>query len=198
MTAGEPSEGTSAQPGPFHLLRQYSSGLRTTFLRTNRRYRAIHVSLARASIALLTALAVVLLVMGLQIKPDAATTCTDSLQDKLDAAAQGTTVRAEPCVYREQITITKPITLQGQPGSEVRGSDVWTDWTYSGGYWRSSKSLPTFPQTEVRCMPNTSRCLWPEQVFFDGKALAQVASEPQSGQFAVDSGRRVLLEDDPG
>ena len=128
---------------------------------------------------------------------DTVATCADSLQDKIEAASPGATVSADPCVYREQITITKPITLQGRPGSEIRGSDVWTDWTYNGNYWRSSKSLPAFRQTEVRCMPNTSRCLWPEQVFLDGKALAQVASGPQSGQFAVDPDRRILLEDDP-
>jgi parallel beta-helix repeat protein len=135
--------------------------------------------------------------MGLQMRPDAATTCTDSLQAKIDAAPPAGTVRADPCVYREQITITKPLTLHGQPGSEIRGSDLWTKWSFSGGYWRSARSLPTFPQTEVRCMPNTSRCLWPEQVFLDGKALTQVATEPHSGQFAVDAGRRVLLKDDP-
>jgi len=125
-------------------------------------------------------------------------TCTGSLQAKIDVAPAGGTVTAEPCIYREQVTISKPITLKGQPGSEIRGSDVWTGWTYSGGYWRSSKTLPLFPQgPEVQCMPNTSRCLWPEQVFFDGKPLYQVASDPTNGQFAVDAERRVVLKDDP-
>jgi len=149
-------------------------------------------------VTLLGTLGVVLLVIGLQVRPaDTVVTCAGSLQDKIDAAAPGATVKADPCVYREQITITKPITLKGQPGSEIRGSEVWTSWSYENGHWKSSRSVPTFPQTEVRCMPNTSRCLWPEQVFFDGKALTQVASEPQSGQFAVDAGRQVMLKDDP-
>jgi parallel beta-helix repeat protein len=46
-------------------------------------------------------------------------------------------------------------------------------------------------------MPNTSRCKWPEQVYIGGKALSQVAANPGAGQFAVDSGRRVVLKDDP-
>jgi parallel beta-helix repeat protein len=147
---------------------------------------------------LLGVLVAALIAVNLDAEPAAAATCTDSLQAKIDAAPPAGTVRADPCVYREQITITKPLTLHGQPGSEIRGSDLWTKWSYSGGYWRSARSLPPFPQTEVRCMPNTSRCLWPEQVFLDGKALTQVASEPHSsGQFAVDAGRRVLLKDDP-
>lgn len=125
-------------------------------------------------------------------------TCTDSLQAKVDAAPAGATVRAEPCVHREQIVVNKPITLEGQPGSEIRGSDVWKDWERDGDFWRSRKALPHFPQVKVRCIPGTSRCLWPEQVFFDGRPLRQVDSEPGSGQFAVDAGRHVLLKDDPG
>jgi parallel beta-helix repeat protein len=124
-------------------------------------------------------------------------TCADSLQAKVDSAPVGATVKAEPCVYREHVTIDKPITLHGRPGSEIRGSDVWEDWVGSDGIWRSEKTLPDFPQTEVQCMPGTSRCLWPEQVFFDGRPLEQVASDPGPGQFAVDADRNVLLDDDP-
>lgn len=127
-------------------------------------------------------------------------TCPDSLQAKIDAASSGGTVIAYPCVYREQVTIDKPLTLKGQSGSEIRGSDIWSRWTYSGGYWQSDDTLPHFPQPpEVECMPDTSRCLWPEQVFFDDEPLQQVApdQEPQSGQFAVDAERRVVLADDP-
>lgn len=144
----------------------------------------------------LAVLAAVTLV-GLRIDPAAAATCAGSLQAEVDAASPGSTVVADPCVYREQVTITKPITIQGQPGSEIRGSDPWTEWTYSDGYWRSAKTLPGFPQTPVECMPNTSRCLWPEQAFLDGEPLEQVASDPKSGEFSVDPGRAVILKDDP-
>jgi hypothetical protein len=47
-------------------------------------------------------------------------------------------------------------------------------------------------------MPDTSRCKWPEQVFFDGKPLVQVASKPKTGQFAVNPrSRRVFLGNNP-
>jgi parallel beta-helix repeat protein len=120
------------------------------------------------------------------------------LQAKIDAAPSGGTVVAAPCIYREQITINKPIHLVGQPGSEIRGSDVWREWTYRKGYWRSNYRVPKFLQSEASCMPNTSLCKWPEQVFIDGKPLQQVAPKPKSGQFAISAKkRRVLLKDDP-
>ncbi len=126
-----------------------------------------------------------------------APTCTSSLQAEIDAASPGSTVVAAPCIYREQLVINKPIILRGQSGSEIRGSEVWGEWEQVGKLWRSASSLPEFPQTEVECMPGTKRCLWPEQVFFDGEPLRQVAAEPDAGQFAVDAGRRIILADDP-
>jgi parallel beta-helix repeat protein len=125
------------------------------------------------------------------------TTCTSSLQARIDATPPGGTVDAEPCIYREQLVITKPITLQGQPGSEIRGSEVWGKWGEKEGLWQSEETLPEFPQTEVECMPGTQRCLWPEQVFFDGEPLRQVAESPETGEFAVDADRRIILKDDP-
>jgi hypothetical protein len=50
-----------------------------------------------------------------------------------------------------------------------------------------------------RCGEATNRCLLPEQVFVDGKALTRAPSgqQPKSGQFALDGKRHVLLADDP-
>lgn len=129
---------------------------------------------------------------GVTTKP----TCDRSLQDMVDAASPGDVVEAPGgCIYRETVTIDKPLTLRAGPGAEIRGSDVWTGWTRSGAYWIKG-TLPAF-SSGGRCKPGTSRCLWPEQVFLDGKPLLQVASNPQSGQFAVDGDRRVVLADDP-
>jgi parallel beta-helix repeat protein len=133
--------------------------------------------------------------MGFQAKPAAAAECTGSLQAKINAATPGSTVTADPCVYREQVTITKPIVLKGQSGSEIRGSDVWTGWTKSGSYWVKG-TLPKLSASGP-CEAGTSRCQWPEQVFFDDKPLEQVASGPESGQFAVDGNRQVVLADNP-
>jgi len=132
---------------------------------------------------------------------DAQPTCQGSLQALVNAADSGTVVEtAAGCVYREKVTINKPLTLKGGPGTEIRGSNVWTSWTRSGSYWVSKGSLPDFPAGDVFCNPreiNTSRCKWPEQVFFDDNPLLQVASNPQSGQFALNDNRQVILADDP-
>jgi nitrous oxidase accessory protein NosD len=126
-------------------------------------------------------------------KPD----CEESLQSLVDAATSGDNVKVPGgCIYREEVTIDKPLTLNAEPGAEIRGSQTWTEWTKSGDRWVSEDSTPAF-SAHGECGDGTRRCLWPEQVFFDGEPLAQVASEPQSGQFAVDANRSVVLSDDP-
>lgn len=125
----------------------------------------------------------------------AASGCGTSLQKQVDAARPGAVVSVTPCVYRETVTIGKPLTIAAQAGAEIRGSDVWTDWSRSGEYWVKG-SLPGFP-TQGKCRDGTARCLWPEQVFLDGEPLVQVTANPKRGEFAVDEARRVLLADDP-
>jgi len=103
---------------------------------------------------------------------------------------------AAPCIYREHVNIGKPLTLVGQPGSEIRGSDIWGGWTrLSNGTYISSRTVPNFYQEDVSCEPNTQRCAWPEQVFVDGAPQEQVSSSstPAPGQFKVESGRKVVL-----
>ena len=126
-------------------------------------------------------------------------TCEDSLQEKIDAAKPDDTVNlGGDCIYRETVTVNKPLTLNGSGTGEVRGSDVWDDWSKTGSRWVSSGAVPMFPiQARYRCEDDSRRCRWPEQVFMDGEPLKQVASEPRKGQFALDEGRRVILADDP-
>ena len=121
---------------------------------------------------------------------------------------------ADPCVYREQINVDKPIALKGSKDpatgdrSEIRGSDEWTDSDFTDlgdGTWRSSLIVPDFPQERadlapyVSCQPNTKRCLWPEQVFLDGEPLIQVDSSAAAGpgEFKVDSSRNIVLGESP-
>lgn len=119
-----------------------------------------------------------------------------SIQSLVDAAAPGSTVVVPPGIYRETVTITKPLTLAGEPGAEIRGSDVWTDWTRQGSYWVRG-GLPALPGIDAPGLADSGgRQNWPHQVFFDGRPLLQVASDPASGQFAV-RGDRVILADDP-
>ena len=72
---------------------------------------------------------------------------------------------------------------------------MWTGWEKSGGYWVQGPP-PTFT-AHGRCSAGDHRCLWPEQVFFDGEALEQVASDPVNGQFAMDARREVWLAANP-
>jgi nitrous oxidase accessory protein NosD len=122
-------------------------------------------------------------------------TCPVLLQHLVDIAEAGSVVSVPACTYRETVTITKPLTLQAQPGTEIRGSDVWTGWQQWGAYWVQGPLVPL--PTHGICDAGTRRCLWPEQVFLDGVPLEQVAASPRPGQFAVDEARLVVLADDP-
>lgn len=128
--------------------------------------------------------------------PAAAPAPARSIQALVNAAAPGSTVVVPPGIYRETVTITKPLTLVGEPGAEIRGSDVWTEWKRQGTYWVHG-GLPALPKIDAPGLDDSGgRQNWPHQVFFDGRPLVQVASNPTSGQFAV-SGDRVILADDP-
>ena len=137
---------------------------------------------------------------------------TTTLQSIVDAAGAIVTVPA--CVFREMVTISKPITLIARPGAEIRGSDVWTKWTATktgGTVYTSAPSLaaPTTAYDACHCgvcggadecsdkktcvppMPcacaATAVCELPQQVFLDGAPLTQVPSgTPAIGEFAVD------------
>jgi parallel beta-helix repeat protein len=153
-------------------------------------------------VMLLGILVLVLLAILFAAKPVAAATCTGSLQAKIDAAPPGGTVTAEGCIYRERIEIDKPISIVGEPGAEIRGSDDWSGWKKrKGRLWISTRTLPAFPETmdQIVCMPGTDLCHWPEQVFVNGNALTQVGSAPAVGQgeFFVNRNRKVILKDDP-
>ena len=125
-------------------------------------------------------------------------TCSGSLQSLVDVAAPGTTLEVPGgCVYREKVVINKPLALEAGSGAEIRGSEVWTAWQKYGDYWMMGE-VPSFSTgQDVRCKSGTSRCLWPAQVFFDGRPLTQVASRPTEGEFAVDASHKVVLADDP-
>jgi parallel beta-helix repeat protein len=126
--------------------------------------------------------------------------CAETLQSLVDAAATGATLIVPACIYRETVRITRPMTLVGQPGAEIRGSDIWSAWASEGTTWISTDVLPDLPVKAApsHCRANTRpRCLRPEQVFLDGHPLELVASRPTPGQFAVDDQRHIVLGDPP-
>jgi Right handed beta helix region len=138
------------------------------------------------------------------VSAPAAAECPPSLQSLIDAAVPGSTVSVPACVYRETVTIDKRLILAGEPGAEIRGSDLWTDWqAHVDGSWVSAASVPRLPvvsDDSNACEPNTAnRCLASSQVYVDGVALdlADGAGHLGPGKFAIDPARRVVLAEDP-
>ena len=131
-------------------------------------------------------------------------TCERSLQSLVDEAAPGAVVEAAGgCVYREMVTINKPITLEAAVGGpKIRGSDVWGGavWSRQGSTWVSTKAVPRLAiDSTWKCERDSKRCRWPEQVFVGGRQLTQVApgTAPQAGQFALNAKRKVILGQSP-
>jgi hypothetical protein len=120
-----------------------------------------------------------------------------SLQSLVDSAAPASVVTVPAGVYRETIKITKPLTLSAEPGAEIRGSDIWSDWAPSDGVWRSAQTLPPFA-ARGECLPGAHRCVASEQVFVDGAPLSlNPGGRPSPGQFSVDGQRHVVVGSDP-
>ncbi|HEY1296332.1 MAG TPA: right-handed parallel beta-helix repeat-containing protein [Chloroflexota bacterium] len=146
-----------------------------------------------------------LLLMALPA-PAAAQTSCPSLQALIVAAAPGSTITVPPCIFRESVTVTKALTIDGQNQAEIRGADVWSTWNaWQPGdghtYYLSANAVPYLPWVNdpYRCADRTTNCLQPEQVFIDGKPLGRnfAAGGPVSGQFALDGSRHVILADNP-
>src|SRR5690606_15003159 len=119
---------------------------------------------------------------------------------KVDAAPAGSTLAVRTdCIYRERVNVTKALTVNGQGGAEVRGSDIWADWTQVGATWVSSNTVPVFTAHGECSSSYGDRCIWPEQVFMDGNRVDQVAegATPAPGQFALDGNRHIVLGDNP-
>ena len=116
-----------------------------------------------------------------------------TIQELVNAAKPGGTVLVPSGIYRETITLNAPITLIGQPGAEIRGSDVWTKWEASGKAWKSALTLPEFYHYGY----GGQQSKWPEQVFVNDKESHHVASDPGPGEFSLDAQRHVLLGQSP-
>src|SRR5262249_49457124 len=135
-----------------------------------------------------------------------AATCSTSLQSQIDAAPSGSTLSLPACIYRETISINKPLTLDGAHQAEIRGSDVWTAWS-NASPWTSQDAYPNVGNDSTAgtapcdqggpCYLDHFAAFNLEQVFRDGSPLVHVAASPGSGQFALDGSRHVVLGDSP-
>jgi parallel beta-helix repeat protein len=118
----------------------------------------------------------------------------------IDAAPAGSVLDVPACIYRETVTIRRPLTIDGHGQAQVRGSEVWTAWGASGGNFVSSSSVPGFSSDHQGvCADGSGRCNWAEQVYIDGTPLTELSagSGPGANQFALDKARHVVLHDDP-
>jgi hypothetical protein len=134
--------------------------------------------------------------------PASKPTCTNSLQTAITNVPSGGVVNVRgDCIYRERVQFGKPLTIHGEPGAEIRGSDIWTNFTASGGNYISSQTVPTFraSPSSFGCQSGTTECTRQEQVFVDGQPLEQLANgaDPRAGQFALDATRHIVLGADP-
>lgn len=118
--------------------------------------------------------------------------CGGSLQALVDAAPARSVLQVPACVYRGALRITKPLTILGAPGAEIRGNDLWTAW--NGRV--SVKALRPL-SAGGECMDGARACPAVEQVVLDGARLGRVADHPGPGQFALDPARHVVLGQDP-
>jgi parallel beta-helix repeat protein len=124
--------------------------------------------------------------------------CSTSLQSLIDQAPSGSTLTLGACIYREAVTVGKPLTLNGQGHAEIRGSDVWTQWNQGVQRWTSVRTIPPFdPETSSAQFSDEFQARHPEQVFIDGTEQRQVADNPAAGQFTLDGNRRVILGTNP-
>lgn len=128
--------------------------------------------------------------------------CTQSIASMISDAESGDVISVPACIYRETVTIDKPLALIADPGAEIRGSDVVEDWVFDSALnrWRSVVTVPNYYTRDTsKCADPSNRCNLPEQVFVNGEAYEQMAHEsvPSGQQFALDSNRRVVLGDDP-
>jgi hypothetical protein len=156
-----------------------------------------------ASVLAASLAAMVLFLAAFPAKPADAQSGCGSIQSRVDATSPGATVDLpDGCIYRETVTVKKPLTLEGGPGVEIRGSDVWASSEFSAqanGTWRSSNAVTAFADGGGPCDPSFPNCQLREQVFYDGEPLEQVADggTPGPGQFSIDANNRVVVGSEP-
>lgn len=133
--------------------------------------------------------------------------CPD-LQALVDGTTWGTTLKVPACIYRIALRVERPMVLDAEPGTEIRGSDVWTDFKRSeddlGPRWTSAASVPKFmlhwSDDFGDCETRTDgACRGISQVFRDGRPLERVGHLAVVGpdEFTIVEGRRVVLGADP-
>lgn len=135
-----------------------------------------------------------------------------TLGHAVETAPAGATIVLREGVYHEKVEIfRKKLTIQNHPGEVVwfDGSEPVTGWTADGPRWRRDDWNVQFDNTDFTAGggadwhmvdPQFPMANWPDQVFFDGRRLAQVrsAGEVGPGTFFVDyQTRQLFVGDNP-
>ncbi|GAA3533710.1 hypothetical protein AFL01nite_21500 [Aeromicrobium flavum] len=137
-----------------------------------------------------------------------------SLAHAVSKAPAGATLVLRGGTYHESFLIgarKTGLTIQNAPGEAVwlDGSERVTNWKSTGGRWAAAGWNHTFDhrimsgsKDETSRWVNAARPLasHPDQVWLDGRALTQVASEKSvtSGTFFIDkAGKRIVIGDNP-
>jgi hypothetical protein len=133
--------------------------------------------------------------------PDCSSQGLPSLQSQIDNTQSGGTLTlSNNCVYRESVSISKAITIDGGNQAQIRGSDVWNSWSQSGSTWVSAQTVPNFPIANLdpaSYLVDVFQGSHPEQVFVDGSELTQVPGSPAGNQFILDGSRHIVLGMNP-
>jgi len=132
----------------------------------------------------------------------------DSLLNAVAASPAGTTFCLQPGVHRmtSRIIARTNDKYIGAPGAILNGSKVVSSFVQSGSYWVASgqtQQETPFPSTAggwPECIPSAPACIYPEEVFLDGKDLWQVATlaDLGPGKFYFDyANDQIYLADNP-
>ena len=127
----------------------------------------------------------------------------DDIAKLVDARPEGTTFVIHPGIYRlQRIRPKDRDTFEGQPGAILNGSKLLTAFQQSGEYHSAGgQTHGNYVGTNpVHCEAGYPMCVYQEDLYFDDKPLARVASQSDVGPgrwfFDYEKGA-VYFYDDP-
>jgi parallel beta-helix repeat protein len=121
---------------------------------------------------------------------------------KVNNAPTGTTFTFTPGVYRMVSLSPKAgMTFVGQAGAILNGARLLTTFTRQNGYWvASGQTQQGERRGDGKCLPDSPRCAYPEQLFIDGQMLKHVGSLAgvSAGKWYFDYGAdKIYFANDP-
>jgi Right handed beta helix region len=105
-------------------------------------------------------------------------TVASDVQQVIDAHPPGTRFCVAAGTHRLQTALEpkRGDALIGELGATLNGSIVLTGWRKNGKVWSTGGFLPPTPNTHGECAASAPLCTYTQDVFFDKRRLARVAS----------------------